>query len=491
MAPKAKAAAAAPAAKAEPKAKAKADSKKKEKSDRPKPEDEIPKVDSPDKDEYDAKIKKIGEEIEALSGEQRDLQAKINERSSGKEQFFAQKLEFRKQLDALSEQMNVFQERKDEINKAVGDKVQEGREMRQQLNKMKKSIGYSSESEIDDRIASIEFKLWTDSLTLKEEKKYLQEIQELKRNRPKVSQVNQMEQGLQTFDKGSALKGDISSINEEMFKLREQKRAVSEKLKELTEGRKEQEGDLGDIYTKKADLGKQIAEKVKERNQIRDDFRAAEKDYREYQAKLRSIRVERQNEQRRAWEAEQDAKRKQQKAEKLDEQPHVAEITLIEQTILFCKSLTQSKGSDAKEEKKETVIESPEGTQVLLKKEERDEFYFAPTAKKKGKSGKKSGGSDSSKKPIKHNAETFRLFDQLKLDAPITTDDIPATLEKLEEKLEFYQAKVKKWEETKEIEKRKIYEGQEAEEEEEPEKKGDEEKEKEEEEEKKDEKEED
>merc|ERR1712039_192543 len=108
---------------------------------------------------------------------------------------------------------------------------------------------------------------------------------------------------------------------------------------------------------------------------------------------------------------------------------------------------------------KETVHNNPDGTEVLLKKEDRDEFYFAPTSKgKKAKSKQKGGKAEGSSKPIKHNAETFRLFDQLKLDAPITTDEIPAILEKLEAQLVDYNEKVKMWEEKREEMKRKILE---------------------------------
>ena len=60
----------------------------------------------------------------------------------------------------------------------------------------RKSIGYNTEQEIDNRIASIEFQLCTESVPLKEEKKLLAEIQILKKNRPKVSTVQQMEQPL-------------------------------------------------------------------------------------------------------------------------------------------------------------------------------------------------------------------------------------------------------------------------------------------------------
>eukprot|EP00409_Alexandrium_fundyense_P000450 CAMPEP_0185912916 /NCGR_PEP_ID=MMETSP0196C-20130402/42680_1 /TAXON_ID=2932 /ORGANISM="Alexandrium fundyense, Strain CCMP1719" /LENGTH=82 /DNA_ID=CAMNT_0028634251 /DNA_START=18 /DNA_END=263 /DNA_ORIENTATION=+ len=82
-------------------------------------------------------------------------------------------------------------------------------------------------------------------------------------------------------------------------------------------------------------------------------------------------------------------------------------MTLVEQTISFCKSLTQTKGKEEKEEKevKEVVLSSKEGDLVPLKKEE--EYYFAPTKAKKGKSRQKSGKEGGSSKPIKHNAETF------------------------------------------------------------------------------------
>merc|ERR1712007_352579 len=82
-----------------------------------------------------------------------------------------------------------------------------------------------------------------------------------------------------------------------------------------------------------------------------------------------------------------------------------------------------------------------------------------PAKGKKAKGKKTASKAEGSAKPIKHNAETFRLFDQLKLNAPITTDEVPALLEKLEEKLADYQHKVKVWEETKEEKKRKILEG--------------------------------
>merc|ERR1719440_2626462 len=161
-----------------------------------------------------------------------------------------------------------------------------------------------------------------------------------------------MEDSLQNFDAGS-VKESMGSINEEMAKYRELKRGVSAKLSELMESRKEQLGDLPQIIEQRDGIGKQIAEKIQERNAIRDEYRQTEKAYYAYQAEVRKIRQEKQMEERQKRQAEFDQRRKERAAEKLDEQPHVAEITLIEQTMLFCKSLTGGKDAEQKEEKKE------------------------------------------------------------------------------------------------------------------------------------------
>jgi uncharacterized coiled-coil DUF342 family protein len=457
MAPKAKApAAAAPAAgkaKAKPKAKGKSKAEK---------EEEEPKMQPPDAEEFEAAMTKIQETIDEYSTQQQELAKKISERSGGKDEYFAKRKEYKDQLDQFQFKLNDLSARKEEINKAMGENRKEGVDMRNQLNKMKKSIGYTSEKDIDDRIATIEFKLWTDTITLKEEKDYLKEIQELKRNRPKVNQVNKMEDSLSTRDTGSNLRESISSINEEMQFYRDGKKQVSAKLTELNEGRKEQLGDLPNYIADREKISGLIKEQMALRTAKRDEFRQKEREFNQWKAEMRRAKQDKMMEERQARDAQWQMQQRLRKAEEMDVQPHVSEMTLIEQTISFCKSLIQDKGPTQQEEKKEVAHNNPEGTEVLLKKEDRDEYYYAPTVKKtQKKKGKKEGGS----KPIKHNASTFMLFDKLKLDAPITTDDIPGTLEKLEEQLESYKEKVKAWEKNRDELKQKIMAGEAIEEE--------------------------
>merc|ERR1711861_50042 len=100
-------------------------------------------------------------------------------------------------------------------------------------------------------------------------------------------------------------------------------------------------------------------------------------------------RNERYQEERKAQGAEWRMKKMQGEIEKLDVNPQVSVMVLIEQTITFCKGLLPQEKAEEKEEKKETVFNNKDGETVLLRKEARDEeYYYAPTAKKKGKKGK-------------------------------------------------------------------------------------------------------
>jgi len=450
---------AAKAAEAKPKAKPKAKVVKEE--------DEGPKMDAPDRGEFDAAMEEIQKTIDDLQVQQAALGAKINERSSGKDEYFAKRNEYRAQLDEFTKKIDELMEKKAGFNKGISDKKQEGADMKAQLGKMKKSIGYTSETAIDERIADIDLWLRTETMPLKEEKELMKEISELKRNRPKVGQVSKMEEALTSRDTGSNLRENIGTINEEMALYRDGKRQVSAALSALNEGRKEQLGDLPDYIEKRESLGKQIKAEMDKRNVVRDEFRQKERDFNSWRNEQRKVRQDKINEERNSRQAEWEMGQRMKKAEAMDQQPHVAEITLIEQTLFFCKNLVQDKGPVQKEEKKETTHTNPEGSEVMLRKEDREEeFYYAPTAaKKKGKSKNKGAPEGAAKKPIKHNAETFKLFDQLKLSAPITTADIPEKIEQLQEKLDFYQEKVKAWEMERDELKAKILSGQAVEEE--------------------------
>merc|ERR1712085_198585 len=113
------------------------------------------------------------------------------------------------------------------------------------------------------------------------------------------------------------------------------------------------QGKLGDtsVYEDRKKLNEKIAALAEERNKIRDAFKEEENKYWEAWKKKKQEQQEKYAAERKAQQAEWEETNKQRKVEKLDEQPFVSEITLIEQTIKFCKTLAGDKDEKKDEEK--------------------------------------------------------------------------------------------------------------------------------------------
>merc|ERR1711953_511302 len=139
---------------------------------------------------------------------------------------------------------NTLKDKKDKIQASLGENKAAGLEMKSQLNKMKKSMNYTTEADIDDRIASIEFKLWTDSISLKEEKALLAEIKELKKNKPKLAELSKLQNNVENFDSGANLREQQGALRDRMAVLFQQKTTIQEKMKALNDKRQSQVGDM-------------------------------------------------------------------------------------------------------------------------------------------------------------------------------------------------------------------------------------------------------
>ena len=225
-----------------------------------------------------------------------------------------------------SSQMNGLKAKKDDIDKALGNKKEEGLQQKQELTKMKKEVGYGSEQEIDSRIADIEFKMSHEVIPLKQEKEFMKEIQELKRNRPKVAKVNTLKAAIESDDRGLTLKEQLKELREQMNSVFTQRQAVSEKLKALTEERNSKMGDLPELINERDELSKGIHEKIKERNEIKAEKKIAEDASYHYKQQIRKIKQERANEDRVKRQQEYDERKRTRQADQLDEQPHVQDI---------------------------------------------------------------------------------------------------------------------------------------------------------------------
>merc|ERR1711981_857364 len=106
--------------------------------------------------------------------------------------------------------------------------------------------------------------------------------------------------------------------------------------------------------------------KIKERNEIKKERKEAEDLHYKYKQEVRRLKQERAQEDRIKRQKEYEERKRLREADKLDEQPYIQEIALVEQCMAFCKSLIQAKGPVEKEEKKEIKHELKKGEELLV-----------------------------------------------------------------------------------------------------------------------------
>merc|ERR1711865_181308 len=141
--------------------------------------------------------------------------------------------------------------------------------------------------------------------------------------------------------------------------------------------RKEELGDMPELIEERDAISKKIREKIEERNQLRDDFRTLEREYNNFLGEQRRLRQEKYADDRLKQQKEWDLTRKEREIEKLDDQPYTSEITLVEQTIKFCKSLLPRGDDDSVgTETKEVTHNVKEGEVVMASKKDRDDDYY-------------------------------------------------------------------------------------------------------------------
>jgi len=396
------------------------------------------KIEKPDRDAFDKEMAQYQTDIEALQKKQQELTKKIDGRMGGKEEFQRKKDEFTSRMDELQEKIGALMAQKDTIFNEIKTTQNKGKDMKSELNNMKKSLGFNSVQEIDDAIADIEYKMWTETLTLKKEKEYIAQISQLRKRKPEFTVYANKEAEVQSFDTSGVgqMRASAAELTEKINALRDERRKVKEGRDKLVEERRAKQGDMPELFDEREGISKQLGAKIRERNAKRDEFYTAQ---REFNAKLqeeKAARWEKQKVERDVKNAEWEKSKLERQAEDGDEDlPFQDEINLVSQVMTYCKSLVKSE--EKKEEKKtDTKFEVPEGSEMLVKKKDDDSLRVVVKGQKakKGKAPEAAGKKKETGK-FKHQLETLHLFGSVKLDPPLTADEIPALLEKLEGKL--------------------------------------------------------
>ncbi|EEQ97992.1 Nuclear segregation protein BFR1, putative [Perkinsus marinus ATCC 50983] len=385
---------------------------------------------------YEKKIDKLSEEIKGLQAKVHDLNEKIHGKSEGKDEFLRKRDLLKQQMDEQQKLVSDLETKRSKTQDGIHNKQTEGRQLRAELSSMQKKLGFSTEDQIDDKIAEIEYRMHTESLDLKKEKELMKQISELKQTKPQLKKFAAMKSASGEYDSTNVgpLKANLEDIKTNLNKARDERRKLHEQYSKLMDGRRKAMEGMSDIFEAREKLNKEIRAKYGQIKELRDERSAKISAYTAWVAEQKEKRAAREREEREARLAEEEKKRLEEELEKEKEIPYLAEIELVENTIKYCKTL-------APEEKKEEAaakadVPTIDGTMALVQKKDRvQNYYFAPTAQKKKGKHNKQGASQAA---FKHGLDTLQLFSDMKVDAPKNKDDVPKCIEDLNKRLAEY-----------------------------------------------------
>jgi chromosome segregation ATPase len=315
-------------------------------------------------------------------------------------------------------------------------------QLKSRLNELKTSKGkvnFKSVEEVDQEIARLQKQVDGGMMKLVDEKKALSDISNLNKARKQFSGFDGQQKDI------DAIKAKIAE-QKKLLDDPEQK-ALSEKYTalqtELDGLKAEQDEAFKNLKALREETDKARAEqqaKYQARKELKDAYYQQKRAFQEYDFQARKVRNEKRRQEQLQYVA---GKRKEVASKRLEEASAPAyqdEIFATEGLIRhFDPSALPPKETAAASKfaasSQRTVDDSGfKGTRIV-KKETEEESYFMGSGGKKGKKGKKAAPAESK---FNLNMGVIEELAKVGLDAPASQADVPATVEKLKEKLAFW-----------------------------------------------------
>ncbi|KAJ7299847.1 hypothetical protein O6H91_Y140000 [Diphasiastrum complanatum] len=408
----------------------------------------VKRLERPSKAALDEQVAKVYENIDVLQGRIHEIKALIDSKQQNRYIASEEFIEARNKLSYLNGSFRVAVDEKRALREELdlADKMRE--RMRADARAVREKLPYVRVEQIDEEIKKLEYRHIHTSLTLQEENKLIQQIQDLTRSRNFVKDYNErMEKIMQ----------DESSRAEILEKIREK----DNQLNSMKSQQEEQKRILASIREKEASKVVDIPALVEERNTVfekiknlkedlqqlkvefrrkADDFWEREREWRAQQALDRKIKFEKRASERR----ERENFRKQKELENFVE-PLTDEIILCEQLLsyLYKQAPVDEEVSAAPSSKADILAPKGFGNFVVCKKNRNDEelegWFGGFGSKSKGKKPK---GQTSTKSKEKERfslpLDALASFQKLKLSPPLTIGDVPKSVDEVKAKKENY-----------------------------------------------------
>ncbi|KAH6643768.1 hypothetical protein C7974DRAFT_324773 [Boeremia exigua] len=410
----------------------------------PQDKQQIVRPEKPDDDKYKEDLAKAEKEHQAAQEKLNAAKAKLDTaRPNNKDSPNAKRQqELKTELNAIRQ----AQQGNKTGRNAIFEKMKKlDEQLKSRLNELKTNksrVNFKSVEDVDQEIARLQKQVDSGMMKLVEEKKALSEISSLHKARKNFSGFDAQQKSIDD------LKNQIAEQKKQLDD--PEQKALSEKYTKLQtelDGLKaEQDEAFKSLKALREATDKARAEQQEKyvaRKELKDKYFQQKRAYQEYDFQARKARNERRKQEQVSYLA---GKRKQAAEQRLEEASAPAyqdEIYATEGLIrhfdpsaLPAKEVASTNKFAASAQR--TVDDSGiKGTRIS-KKDTEEESYFTGTGGKKGKKGGKKGGAAPVASKFNLNIGIIEELAKVGVDAPSSQADVPATVEKLNEKLAYW-----------------------------------------------------
>lgn len=307
----------------------------------------------------------------------------------------------------------------------------------------KAKVPYKSVADVDSQISSLESQVNSGTMKLVDEKKALADISSLRKIRKNFGQFDDSQK---TIDDLRAKIKEIKDSMEdpEQKAMSEQYSKIQAELDKIKAEQDEAYKGLSSLRDERTKLHGEQQETFSAIRKLKDDYYGQKKAFQAYEKEARDKAFQRRKAEREKYVLE----RKKADAERLlgeaSDPAYIEEIRRANSLLQFLDpSHKEEKGplvaaSGLTAQAQRTVDDSALKGTKLVRKEDRDDDFFAPAAKK-GKKGKK-GGAASSTKAFNCPPSVVEDCASMGIDPPMGPNDVPGVIEKVKAKLDHWKS---------------------------------------------------
>ncbi len=411
-------------------------------------EKEIKPVKKPDEEAFKARMSEQDERIAAKQARLEQIKQIFDSRDGQRgAESSAAALSKAKFQEARAESRRILQERR-----SIYDQINAAEELKKQqqglTQRLRSELPFFSVDEIERRIKQLEMSQQTSSLTIKEDRKVMDDIRRLNANKPMIKQYDEAQESLRGVkEHHTTLFTQIKAKNAELASAKEVEEGLRAEMDDARARDDAKKSDLPALHKERDECRREMSEIRLELKHMRDEFSEQRKEWFTYQKQMRDQKQRELLERKAARQAEISAWRKLLEEEEARRDPWEEEKLLCEQLISYVEKYLPIKivetAVNAAEEAAAKVRAEIQAGGGRKKAHEDDEYLIALRSNKGKKKG--GGGGKSSTPPtpktkvvkMTHAPESFESFGKLGFKPPLDTGECPQLYKALLEKREW------------------------------------------------------